>query len=494
MSAIRSLLRVMTLRDAEAITIEPRKPPALRRRGQLEALAMPPLDPHLIAAFAAPLLEGRADAGWPVIAPFSDADATYAVTIDQVADGLRLIVRRGAPTQRAPVAPIAPVVPIVPAAPIAPIGGPRAAPPERAHGPDLHLAPRDHAAPHARLVALLRPLVAEGRARGASDVIVSTGQPPRLRIDGGLASLEHAIDDDDLAACVRELADGGPGISADLALAIDGSRLRVSAFDHLAGHGLVARLIRDEVPGLAALGLPPELASLIDHRDGLVLVCGPTGSGKSTTVAALIDLLDQRRAAHVITLEDPIEFSFRPRRGIVHQRELGTHIPSFAAGLRAALREAPDVILLGELRDRETIAAALTAAETGHLVLATLHAPHAGSAIDRLVDAFPEAQQRQVRGQLALALRAIVTQHLVPRRASGRAAAIELCPVTPAVAAILRKGELQQLPTVIQSGRDQGMIPLERSLGRLVDTGAITPQVAKRFAQDHDLLAALAGR
>jgi twitching motility protein PilT len=225
-----------------------------------------------------------------------------------------------------------------------------------------------------------------------------------------------------------------------------------------------------------------------------VLVTGPTGSGKSTTLASLIDLLDQRRAAHVITLEDPIEYRFAARRCIIHQRELGTHIPTFATGLRAALREAPDVILLGELRDRDTIAAALTAAETGHLVLATLHAPNAVGAIDRVIDAFTDAQQRQVRHQLAASLRTVVTQFLLPRRDGGRVPAIELVPVTPAVCNIIRKGDLHTLPTAIQSGRDAGMIPLERSLAKLLDTGTVAPKVVQRIAADHDLLASLANK
>ena len=222
---------------------------------------------------------------------------------------------------------------------------------------------------------------------------------------------------------------------------------------------IAVRLIRARVPALAELALPAELAAVIDHRDGLVLVCGPTGSGKSTTLAALVDLIDQRREAHVITLEDPIEYRFRARRGLIHQREIGVHAPTFAAGVRAALREAPDVLLLGELRDRDTIAAALTAAETGHLVLATLHAPSAAGAIDRMIDAFPEAQQRQVRWQLAAVLRAVATQYLLPRLGGGRVPAVELVPITTSVANLMRKGDLHMLPSAIQTGRDAGMIP-----------------------------------
>jgi len=225
-----------------------------------------------------------------------------------------------------------------------------------------------------------------------------------------------------------------------------------------------------------------------------VLVCGPTGSGKSTTLAALVDLLDQKRAAHIITIEDPIEYRFQPRRSLVHQRELGAHVPTFLDGLRAALREAPDVILIGELRDRETLAAALTAAETGHLVLATLHASSAAGAVDRVIDAFPENQQRQIRGQLASCLRTVITQFLLPRTGGGRAAAIELVPVTTAVANIIRKGDLHTLPTTIQSGREAGMIPLERSLAKLLDAGTVAAAAVRRIATDHDLLSALAGK
>src|SRR4029079_18380457 len=198
----------------------------------------------------------------------------------------------------------------------------------------------------------------------------------------------------------------------------------------------------------------------------------------------------RRRAVHVITLEDPIEYRFRPRRSLIHQRELGDHTPSFAAGLRAALREAPDVIVVGELRDAETIGIALTAAETRHLVLAPLHSPHAVGAIDRIIDSFPDGGQRQARAQLAASLRVIITQHLIPRRGGGRVVAVEHVPATAAVANLIRKGELHLMPTHIQAGRDLGMIPLERSLARLVKDKQITPQAARALAPDSEILEA----
>ncbi len=460
MSAILSLLRVMTLRDAEAIILEAGKIPSLRRRGQLEPLAMPPLDAQMLAEFTAPL----AVSGSGAVAYEDPQGVHYQVSVER--GGQRLVVKPG---RAAPATP-------PPAPPTAPV---RTAPPiaHETTSPDAL----------ARLARLLAPIIAIARDRGASDAIVST-EGSRLRIDGRLDALDVALDDAELAACIAAV-----GTDTDHGLEIDGVRLRVNAFDHLGGVGLAARLIRDRVPPIAELGLPPEVGNVIDPRDGLVLVCGPTGSGKSTTLAALIDALDQRRAAHVITLEDPIEYRFAARRCLIHQREVGQHVASFAAGLRSALREAPDVIMLGELRDSGTIAAALTAAETGHLVLATLHAPNAAGAIDRMIDAFPENQQRQVRWQLAGVLRTVITQFLLPRKDGGRVAAVELVPLTTAVANLIRKGDLQVLPSTIQTGRDAGMIPLERSLARILESGVCSPQAVKKVAADHDLLAALSG-
>jgi twitching motility protein PilT len=489
MSAIVSLLRVMTLRDAEAITLEAGKVPSLRRRGQVEPMAMPALDAQMLADFAGPLVDGKSLDQGPLMVAFVDPDGlSYPVTVEKLPSGLRLVIRKPAPIK--PKAPAAP-------APAPARAAPAKAPAQLAIAPSIKvddIAGADRGRGLELLAHLLATPVSIAHERQGSDVLLSTGQAPRIRVDGRLENLELSIDDGQLTECVRSLASGGPGVSADLSLDLDGVRVRVNAFDHLNGYAIAARLVRDRVPTLADLALPAELANVIDHRDGLVLVCGPTGSGKSTTLASLIDLLDQKRAAHVITLEDPIEYRFAARRCVIHQRELGTHIPTFAAGLRAALREAPDVILLGELRDRDTIAAALTAAETGHLVLATLHAPSAVGAIDRMIDAFTDAQQRQVRHQLAASLRTVITQFLLPRRDGGRVPAIELVPVTPAVCNIIRKGDLHTLPTAIQSGRDAGMIPLERSLAKLLDAGTVAPKVVQRIAADHDLLASLASK
>jgi twitching motility protein PilT len=312
---------------------------------------------------------------------------------------------------------------------------------------------------------------------------------PRLRVDGDVTVLDdHSpVTAADLHALLSALgAPLGPTGSVDFGATLDGQRVRGHAFHHERGVGVALRLIRRDVPTLERLGLPADLADLIKYRSGLVLVTGPTGSGKSTTLVALVAQLERTRAAHVITLEDPIEYQHQAERCLVHQREVGTHVATFADGLRAALREAPDVIVVGELRDRETIGVALSAAETGHLVLGTVHAPGAAVAIDRLIDAFPEHQQRQARTQLAAVLRTVVTQHLLPTRSGGRTVAIERVPITPAVAALIRKNELQMLSTHIQTGRDAGMIPLEKSLARLVRSQQVEAAVARTVAADLD--------
>jgi twitching motility protein PilT len=475
----------MTYRDAEAITLEAGKVPALRRKGQIEALAMPALEARMLEEFVMPLVEGKQLEQGPVMVVFTDADGTtYPVTIEKGPSGVKAIVKKPAPPKKpAP-------------APPPPASKPPPAPSPAAQATQELVTPTSvvEASPAAgseareKLVALLSAPIAIAQQRGASDLFLSTASVPRIKVDGRLETLDVHVDDHEIREIGRLLA------HQDLSLHTASARLRVNVFDHQDGYAIAARIIKEHVPSLADLALPPELANIVELRDGLVLVCGPTGSGKSTTLASLIDMLDQKRSAHVITLEDPIEYRFQPRRCLIHQRELGTHIPTFAAGLRAALREAPDVILLGELRDRDTIAAALTAAETGHLVLATLHAPSAIGAIDRVIDAFPESQQRQIRTQLSACLRTIVTQFLLPRRDGGRAVAVEVVPVTTAVANIIRTGDLHTLPTAIQAGREAGMIPLERSLAKLIDSGQVAPKVVQRIAADHDLLQALAGK
>lgn len=245
---------------------------------------------------------------------------------------------------------------------------------------------------------------------------------------------------------------------ADFALTLSsGVRLRANLFTQRHGLSLALRLIAQTIPPLAQLRLPPAVQQLLQLQDGLVLISGATGSGKSTTLAALVQALNQQQARHIITLEDPIEFVHRSQRSLIQQREVGTHCLSFQHGLKAALREDPDVILLGELRDSETIRLALTAAETGHLVLATLHTRSAAQAVDRLVDVFPAEEKNLVRTQLAGSLKAVVAQRLVAAKAGGRVALYEVLIATPAVASLIREGKGHQLPGVLQTGAQSGM-------------------------------------
>jgi twitching motility protein PilT len=261
-------------------------------------------------------------------------------------------------------------------------------------------------------------------------------------------------------------------------------RFRVNVFVQAGGLAAALRPVRRRAPSFADLDLPEGLSALAGTAGGMVLVVGPAGAGKSTTLAALVETVNQARSGHIITLEDPIEFVYQPRRCLIHQREVGTHVESFAAGLRAALRECPDVILIGEMRDSETAALALTAAETGHLVLSTLHSGSAPMAIDRIIDFFPGHQQAQVRHQAAGALRAVLTQQLLPGAAAGTTyPAIELLMVNYAVAAQIRDGKTHQLSTQIQTGRDEGMIAFEASLFELVRAGKITREVALAAAR-----------
>lgn len=245
----------------------------------------------------------------------------------------------------------------------------------------------------------------------------------------------------------------------DFAVALaSGRRLRASAFHHARGFSLVLRLLPDRCPQLPGLGVPPALTELLNEPSGLILVTGATGSGKSTTLAAMVDHLNHLRDGHILTLEDPVEFIHRSERCLIHQREIGLHCPSFSDGLRVALREDPDVILIGELRDTQSIRLALTAAETGHLVMSTLHTRGAAQAVERLIDVFPAGEKEQVRSQLAGSLCAVLAQKLLPDRQDGRTALYELLVNTPAVGNLIREGKTHQLPGIMQTGQQAGML------------------------------------
>ncbi len=355
-------------------------------------------------------------------------------------------------------------------------------------------APRDSLEP--RPPRALESLLAAALERGASDIMLSSGTYPRARVGGDFLPIgSHDHSDELISAFVEEALtdelrarferEGSVDMPMTVTVKHSPRRMRANLFRQFRGLALALRPIREIVPKLRELGLPENLGELTDYPNGLVLLCGPTGSGKSTTLAALIRRINYGRPRHVITIEDPIEYIHNPRKqSLIHQREVGVHVSSFAAGLRAALRESPDIILLGEMRDHDTIAAALTAAETGHLVLSTLHSANAAMAIDRIIDVFPAHQQRQVRIQLAAVLRATVTQVLLPASGGQRLPAIEKMIVTPAIAAKIREERVHQLASDIQTGKADGMVTLEQSLAALVRAGKVKPAVARLAARN----------
>jgi len=319
--------------------------------------------------------------------------------------------------------------------------------------------------------------------QNASDLHLSAGEAPMLRVHGQLRRIDlPALSADQVHQLVFAVMNDAQRrsfqetLEADFAYALDDAlRFRVNAFVHNRGEGAVFRTIPKKIPRFEDLGLPSVLRSFCTAEKGLCLVTGPTGSGKSTTLAAMIDCINANRAGHILTLEDPIEFVHPSRRCLVNQREVGAQTRSFAAALRSALREDPDVILVGELRDLETIGLALTASETGHLVFGTLHTASAPKTIDRIIDVFPADQQAQVRVMLAESLLGVVAQALIPKRGGGRAAAHEVLIGTPAIKNLIRENKTHQIGSAIQVGGKFGMQTMEASVGDLIARNVVAP-------------------
>ncbi|MCA9347455.1 type IV pilus twitching motility protein PilT [Candidatus Saccharibacteria bacterium] len=331
----------------------------------------------------------------------------------------------------------------------------------------------------------------------ASDLHLQVGMPPILRVDGALKpvsgtdilneeaveSLVFSILDEDQKAILLKDKE------FDFSFAFgDLGRFRVNAFHERGNLAAALRLIPNEILTIEQLGLPPVVEKFADYPRGLVLVTGPTGSGKSTSLAALIHKINHDRATHIITVEDPIEFTHKSQKSVIVQREVHYDTFSFAAALRSALRQDPDVMLIGEMRDLETIAAAITIAETGHLVFATLHTNSAAQSIDRMIDVFPAHQQPQIRSQLSNILMAICSQRLVPTIGGGRIAAAEILIATPAVRNIIREGKTHQLDAVIQTGAEFGMQSMDKTLVNLIHEGTISLDEARNYAVDPEEL------
>ena len=327
----------------------------------------------------------------------------------------------------------------------------------------------------------------------ASDLHLQVGLPPMLRVDGSLRPLDDApslepadverlvfsiLDDDQKEILIKDK-------EVDFSFAFGNyGRFRVNAFHERGNLAAALRLIPAKIRSLEELTMPKVMSEFANFPRGLVLVTGPTGSGKSTTLAAMVDKINSEKSVHILTIEDPIEYAHTSKKSIVVQREIHYDTYSFAAALRSSLRQDPDVVLIGEMRDLETIAAAVTIAETGHLVLATLHTNSAAQSIDRMIDVFPPHQQQQIRVQLAGMLQAICSQRLVPSIGGGRVVAAEILVVTNAVRNIIREGKTHQIDAAIQTGAEHGMQSMDRQLVALVQAGKITYDESKNFAVD----------
>ncbi|MCY1011683.1 PilT/PilU family type 4a pilus ATPase [Nannocystis pusilla] len=514
MAAIDSLLKILDAQKADGLVLASERVPSLKRAGADVPLSMPKVSHEMVAMFFEDLVTPEQR---------QELDARKSVKVEHTFEGQRFSgeikidggryhlslakarVAAGAgagrpvPQDSHPVPDLPPVrapapPPPVRPAPVRSAAAPVAAPQPVAPEPvveDMSEEPDEEAQ---RAADELRGVLQRAHWEGAADVIFSAGLAPRVRTAGDLREIGTPASEAAIAALFSKVL--GPeqrarlrsAGSVDTALDLGGLRFRANVFRQQRGLSAALRPVRDKAPTLSELGLPDDFTALVGYPAGLVLFTGPTGSGKSTTLAALVEHVNRSAAKHVVTLEDPIEHVFTSKKALIHQREVGRDVASFAEGLRASLREAPDIILLGEMRDPETISAALTAAETGHLVLSTLHAAGAAMAVDRIIDGFSGHQQAQVRLQLAGTLKAIVTQVLVPVSRNERAVAFEKMLVTAAVAAQIREGRGHQIATAIQTGRADGMVSLEQSLAALVRARKVSLEAAMGAAQDPEAL------
>lgn len=340
-------------------------------------------------------------------------------------------------------------------------------------------------------------LLEEVIKKKASDLHLQVSLPPMLRVDGALMPVNgtEPLTEETLEALVFAILDEDQkqillkDKEFDFSFAFgDLGRFRVNAFHERGNLAAALRLIPNEILSIEQLGLPPIVNKFADYPRGLVLVTGPTGSGKSTSLAAMVNKINHERATHIVTIEDPIEFTHKSIKSVIVQREVHYDTYSFSAALRSSLRQDPDVVLIGEMRDLETISSAITIAETGHLVFATLHTNSAAQSIDRMIDVFPPHQQPQIRSQLANILMAICSQRLVPSIGGGRIAAAEILVATPAVRNIIREGKSHQLEAVIQTGAEFGMQSMDKTLVTLIHNGTITYEEARNYAVDLDEL------
>lgn len=481
MSQLPRLLEVLASTRSDALSIVEGAPITLRRADGLHPITKQPLTSAHWRALVAELVPAEAlealDAAEPRLFSLTDSGNEYAVTVWRQ-DSLGMAeVRATSVRQGAGAGGAAPTV--APAPPVAAREPWRAAVDESA---------RD----------LMEELLREQMTRGASDLHLRSGEPPLMRVNGDIVRLEErpALDAERLGAMLyaimpdRNRQEFHEVNDSDFAYEIPGlARFRINALLDRHGPAAVCRAIPSDIITAEQLGLSQEVQALCKLTKGLVLVTGPTGSGKSTTLCALVDLVNRQRQDHIVTIEDPIEFVHASKGCLVTQRQVGVHTSSFKHALRAALREDPDVVLVGELRDLETVSIAIETAETGHLVFGTLHTTTAASTIDRIIDQFPADRQEQIRTMLAESLKGVIAQTLCRKMGGGRVAAMEVLLTTAAVSNLIRESKTFQIPSVMQTSRRLGMITLNDALVDLVEKEKIEPQEAYLRAIDKGTLA-----
>ena len=481
MAAIDALLRALQRHGMDSLVLAPGQRPVLRQGDREHPVTKAALDAETISQLLGEISPAGTDPR-----PGGEFGFDYAL------DGANFRFLGGAEESgwsalARPVTGPAATEPTVPARPTAPPAEPTAPP----------VTPPAAPAPASKPIEAITDLLEILVDRGASDLHLSVGDPPRVRLDGELEELSdiEAPSGELLERLLREVTPGRQQAifdetsDADFAYELPGrARFRVNLFRNRTGAAAVFRQIPNEIPTFEQLGLPEQLRRLAELSKGLVLVTGPTGSGKSTTLAALIDLVNKTRRDHIITIEDPIEFVHSSKGCLVSQREVGVHTQSFKRALRAALREDPDIVLVGEMRDLETTAIAIETAETGHLVFGTLHTTTASSTVERVVDQFPGDRQEQIRIMLSESLRAVIAQTLLKRVGGGRVAAFEILTCTPAVSNLIREGKTFQIPSALQTGKAQGMCQMTDSLLDLVENGIVEPREAYLKASDKEAL------
>jgi len=527
-SQIQDFLRYLDRGDVTEIVFQSGAAATAKKRGKPKPLTSEPMS-------AGHILKLVSDTPLQSLVPIQDGASAptatridgveYIVTVVRSGEMLLLRVRRAGRNTELPAAPIGTVAPVrislpadaveqkqalesyepapMPAKDRASVAAPASvpAPLVAAPQPQVSYRPPAEASPLGEFVrsdlpikapAGLRALLVQARDEAASDVHIMSGEPPRLRRAGRLSSAGPILSDEQASGLImpllnernaKQLEDLG---YADFACQLEGvGRFRVNVNKQRSGIKGCFRLIMQEPPTLESLGLPSELRQMLNYHQGLVVVSGPNGAGKTTTLSALVDLFNSERSVHIITVEDPVEVIHPIKKAIVSQREVGIHTKSFHSALKSSLREDPDVIAIGELRDRETVEKALEAAETGHLVFATMSTPSGARTIGRLIDMFPPDDQSQVRSTLAGVLKFVVSQRLVPRKdGNGRVVAVELLTGGMALWTLIRDDKLFQLPSLLQRGRAFGMIRIEDSLNELVSSGVISIETAKAFADD----------